>query len=76
MAGSGLFEGENPVVYSASNPLTLFMVQCFIIVVFCRIIHYPLSFIRQPKVIGEVIGGIIIGMFDSLFIHFYLLSFI
>jgi Kef-type K+ transport system membrane component KefB len=32
-----------------------------IIIIFCRLLHYPLSLIRQPRVIAEVIGGIILG---------------
>ncbi|TVY64357.1 K(+)/H(+) antiporter [Lachnellula suecica] len=32
-----------------------------IIIIFCRILHYPLSKLRQPRVIAEVIGGIILG---------------
>lgn len=29
--------------------------------IFCRLLHYPLSKIRQPRVISEVIGGILLG---------------
>ncbi|KAI9650322.1 hypothetical protein NHQ30_000335 [Ciborinia camelliae] len=32
-----------------------------IIIIFCRLLHYPLSKLRQPRVIAEVIGGIILG---------------
>jgi Kef-type K+ transport system membrane component KefB len=35
--------------------------QASIIIIFCRLLHYPLSKIRQPRVIAEVIGGIILG---------------
>lgn len=35
--------------------------QAAIIIIFCRILHYPLSKIRQPRVIAEVIGGILLG---------------
>jgi Kef-type K+ transport system membrane component KefB len=35
--------------------------QAGIIIIFCRLLHYPLSLIRQPRVIAEVIGGIILG---------------
>lgn len=27
----------------------------------CRLLHYPLAYIRQPRVIAEVIGGILLG---------------
>lgn len=35
--------------------------QAGIIVIFTRLLHYPLSKLRQPRVIAEVIGGIILG---------------
>lgn len=35
--------------------------QAGIIIVFCRLLHYPLSKLRQPRVIAEVIGGILLG---------------
>src|SRR5262249_40536604 len=35
--------------------------QAGIILVFCRILHWPLSKLRQPRVIAEVIGGILLG---------------
>jgi len=30
-------------------------------VIFCRLLHWPLSKLRQPRVIAEVLGGIILG---------------
>jgi Kef-type K+ transport system membrane component KefB len=30
-------------------------------VIFCRLLHWPLSKFRQPRVIAEVLGGIILG---------------
>lgn len=35
--------------------------QASIIIIFCRLLHYPLSRLRQPRVIAEVIGGILLG---------------
>lgn len=35
--------------------------QAGIIIIFCRLLHYPLSLLRQPRVIAEVLGGIILG---------------
>lgn len=37
------------------------MLQAGIIIIFCRLLHWPLSKIRQPRVIAEVIGGILLG---------------
>lgn len=31
------------------------------IILFCRLLHWPLSKIRQPRVIAEVIGGVLLG---------------
>ncbi|OAA55214.1 K+/H+ antiporter 1 [Niveomyces insectorum RCEF 264] len=58
---AGVLEGANPIVYSASNPIILFIVQAAIIIVFCRLLHYPLKYLGQPRVIAEVIGGILLG---------------
>ncbi|KAJ5143289.1 uncharacterized protein N7515_002076 [Penicillium bovifimosum] len=57
----GILEGGNPTDYDPKNPLVLFIIQAVIIIVLCRLIHWPLSKIRQPRVIAEVIGGIVLG---------------
>lgn len=36
-------------------------IQATIVIVFCQLLHYPLRLINQPRVIAEVIGGIILG---------------
>ncbi|KAM0717690.1 hypothetical protein Q7P37_007542 [Cladosporium fusiforme] len=57
----GILEGEDPSDYDPKNPIILFIIQASIIVIFCRLLHWPLSRIRQPRVIAEVIGGILLG---------------
>lgn len=57
----GIFDGGNPSHYDSKNPITLFIIQAGVIIIFCRLLHYPLSWIRQPRVIAEVIGGILLG---------------
>ncbi|TKA50447.1 hypothetical protein B0A55_13501, partial [Friedmanniomyces simplex] len=57
----GILEGGNPSQYSASNPIILFIIQAGIILIFCRLLHYPLTLLRQPRVIAEVLGGILLG---------------
>ncbi|KAF7551197.1 hypothetical protein G7046_g7781 [Stylonectria norvegica] len=57
----GIIEGLNPVKYNPKDPITLFIIQACIIIIFCRLLHYPLSKFGQPRVIAEVIGGIILG---------------
>ncbi|KAK6537933.1 K(+)/H(+) antiporter [Orbilia ellipsospora] len=58
---SGIIGGANPSVYNPSDPIIVFIVQVFLIVVICRLLHWPLSKLRQPRVISEVIGGVILG---------------
>ncbi|KAI1175928.1 K+/H+ antiporter 1 [Nemania sp. FL0916] len=57
----GILEHVLPNVFSASNPLNLFIIQAGIIIILCRLLHYPLSRLGQPRVIAEVIGGILLG---------------
>ena len=35
--------------------------QTGIIIIFTRLLHFPLSRMRQPRVIAEIIGGILLG---------------
>ncbi|KAI1487609.1 K+ homeostasis protein Kha1 [Biscogniauxia mediterranea] len=57
----GILEGVLPNAYLSSNPMQLFIIQAGIIIIFCRLLHYPLSYFGQPRVIAEVIGGILLG---------------
>ncbi|KAK6536312.1 K(+)/H(+) antiporter [Arthrobotrys megalospora] len=58
---TGIIGGANPAHYNKNDPIVVFIVQVFLIVVLCRLLHWPLSKLRQPRVIAEVIGGIILG---------------
>ncbi|KAI8337333.1 Sodium/hydrogen exchanger family-domain-containing protein [Blakeslea trispora] len=58
---AGVFAGLNPTQFNPSDPLVLFIIQATIILAFCRIIAIPLGYLRQPRVISEVIAGIILG---------------
>lgn len=51
----GVFEGLNPTHYDTKNTITLFVIQAVIVIAFTRILHWPLSKLRQPRVIAEVI---------------------
>lgn len=57
----GILEGSNPSQYDPKNPIVLFIIQAGIIIIFTRLLHWPLSKLRQPRVIAEVIGGILLG---------------
>ena len=58
---SSVITGLNPTAYDPSNPITLFIIQLFIIMVFTQGLGWAFGYIKQPKVIAEVIGGIILG---------------
>ena len=57
----GVFEHGNPTKYDPKNPIILFVIQAAIVLVLTRILDYPLSKLRQPRVIAEVITGILLG---------------
>lgn len=60
LAGSqegGILSGVGPL----SDTLNLFLVQAVIILGICRILGLMGSYLGQPKVIFEIIGGIILG---------------
>ncbi|KAH6956336.1 Sodium/hydrogen exchanger family-domain-containing protein [Fusarium avenaceum] len=57
----GIIEGLNPIHYNPKDPIALFIIQAFIIICFCRLLQWPLSKFGQPRVIAEVIGGIVLG---------------
>lgn len=71
------YDSTNPIlifiiqVGTISIPLlhtcNLISEKAGIIIIFCRLLHWPLSKIRQPRVIAEVIGGILLG--PSVFGH-------
>ncbi|KAJ3000414.1 K(+)/H(+) antiporter [Globomyces sp. JEL0801] len=55
---SGSFlDGDNPLKDNAF----LFVVQLLIITITCRIFGFILSYLNQPSVIAEVVGGIALG---------------
>jgi len=68
------FDPKNPIIlfivqvcrYSLSSAelgqrILTMMRQAGIIIIFCRALNWPLSKIRQPRVISEIIGGILLG---------------
>ncbi|KEF56978.1 uncharacterized protein A1O9_07168 [Exophiala aquamarina CBS 119918] len=57
----GIFEHVNPTHYDPKTPITLFIIQASIVIVLTRLIHWPLTLLRQPRVIAEVLTGILLG---------------
>ncbi|KAH8763038.1 Sodium/hydrogen exchanger family-domain-containing protein [Hyaloscypha sp. PMI_1271] len=56
-----ILSGGNPTSYTPSNPIILFLIQASLILIVCRALHFPLGYLRQPRVVGEVLGGILLG---------------
>ncbi|CAN6551101.1 unnamed protein product [Malus baccata var. baccata] len=54
---NGSFQGENPLDFA----LPLLILQIVLVVVFTRTLAFLLRPLRQPRVIAEVIGGILLG---------------
>ncbi|XVF10487.1 hypothetical protein REPUB_Repub07fG0187300 [Reevesia pubescens] len=54
---NGLFQGDNPLDFA----LPLAILQICLVVVFTRGLAVLLRPLRQPRVIAEIIGGILLG---------------
>ncbi|VAI26907.1 unnamed protein product [Triticum turgidum subsp. durum] len=57
VASHGAFQGENPLDYA----LPLIILQICLVIVVTRGLAYLLRPLRQPRVIAEIIGGILLG---------------
>jgi hypothetical protein len=57
VTSSGLIAGDDPLHYA----LLLLIVQVAIIIVLSRFITFLFSPLRQPRVVAEIIGGVLLG---------------
>ncbi|KAF9651705.1 cation/H+ exchanger [Thelephora ganbajun] len=57
----GVLSGDNPARYQPTNPMRLWIIQLLVIIGMTQLLAIPLGKIKQPRVIAEVIGGIILG---------------
>ncbi|KAG9102860.1 K(+)/H(+) antiporter, partial [Ceratobasidium sp. 392] len=57
----GLLNGNDPTEVNLKDPIRLFIVQLGVIMLMTQLLSLLLGRIRQPKVIAEVLGGIILG---------------
>ncbi|KAJ7066533.1 Sodium/hydrogen exchanger family-domain-containing protein [Mycena amicta] len=57
----GLLTGKNPTAFNTADPLRLWIIQVGVIVATASLLSLGLRKIHQPKVISEVLGGIILG---------------
>ncbi|XP_010535348.1 PREDICTED: cation/H(+) antiporter 24-like [Tarenaya hassleriana] len=53
----GIFRGENPLNYDFS----LFLLHTLVIIFFIKAVTFLLRPLRQPRIVSEIIGGMIIG---------------
>ncbi|WWC63854.1 uncharacterized protein I303_106459 [Kwoniella dejecticola CBS 10117] len=58
---ASVLTGLDPTEVDPTNPITLFIIQLFIIIVFTQVLGWGLQYINQPRVIAEVVGGIVLG---------------
>lgn len=58
---AGVIAGMNPLEWTAGAPYTVFLFQAVFIILLCNIVHYPIRPLQQPRVIAEVITGILLG---------------
>ncbi|KAH0646051.1 hypothetical protein KY284_033935 [Solanum tuberosum] len=54
---NGVFQGDDPLDYA----LPLAIVQICLVLVLTRVLAYLLRPLRQPRVVAEIIGGILLG---------------
>ena len=45
----------------AHTQIILFIIQACVILCLCRALHFPLGYLKEPRVVGEVLGGILLG---------------
>ncbi|KAG9046427.1 K(+)/H(+) antiporter [Tulasnella sp. UAMH 9824] len=57
----GLLDGDDPTEFRTSAPIRLWAIQLGIIIITTQLLALGLAKLRQPKVIAEVIGGIVLG---------------
>ncbi|PFH50140.1 hypothetical protein AMATHDRAFT_61597 [Amanita thiersii Skay4041] len=57
----GVLSGDNPTHYNPNDPLRLWVIQAILIIAMTQLLSVGLSRMRQPRVIAEVIAGVILG---------------
>ncbi|KAJ7639440.1 Sodium/hydrogen exchanger family-domain-containing protein [Roridomyces roridus] len=57
----GVISGSNPAHYDLNDPFKLWVIEVIVIIAMVQFLALFLSRIRQPRVIAEVIGGILLG---------------
>jgi hypothetical protein len=52
---------ESPAHYNPANPFVIFCIQAGLIICLSRALGWALGKLNQPKVIAEVVAGIVLG---------------
>lgn len=60
-SNSLVLTGTNPSTWNPQDPFPLWVIQVLIIICFTQLLALLFAKVRQPRVIAEVIGGIILG---------------
>ncbi|TFK50408.1 hypothetical protein OE88DRAFT_1660775 [Heliocybe sulcata] len=58
---AGVLSGAYPTRYDVNDPFKLWVIQVVLIVIISRLCYMLFWRIRQPRVVAEIIGGIILG---------------
>ncbi|KAI0347463.1 hypothetical protein BDW22DRAFT_1404997 [Trametopsis cervina] len=58
---AGIFAGGNPASYNTNDPIQLWVIQLIIIMAMTQLLVFAFRPLRQPRVISEVIAGVILG---------------
>ncbi|KAK2463776.1 hypothetical protein APHAL10511_004214 [Amanita phalloides] len=57
----GLLTGKDPATYNPNDPIRIWIIQIGLIIGMTSLLSLILKRLRQPKVISEVLGGILLG---------------
>ncbi|GJJ15877.1 hypothetical protein Clacol_010155 [Clathrus columnatus] len=57
----GLLTGKDPTAYNPSDPLRIWIIQVGVILMTTQLLSLLLRKMHQPRVIAEVLGGILLG---------------
>ncbi|KAF8626886.1 hypothetical protein AX15_004646 [Amanita polypyramis BW_CC] len=57
----GLLTGKDPSQYNPADPLRVWIIQIGLIITMTSLLSLLLKRLKQPKVISEIVGGIILG---------------
>ncbi|KAI0252194.1 Sodium/hydrogen exchanger [Lactifluus subvellereus] len=57
----GLLTGKDPTQFNLADPLRLWIIQVGIIIITTQVLSLGLRKLRQPRVIAEILGGILLG---------------